>query len=302
MSRLSLFTFIVALPCVILEVRALTNRIKSNEANELKLWSKSLDANGTLLEASCEKLRKNGLPPGMRKVHVSAGFTMVVLGPNDIVSQSIATTGYWEVSSISQIASHASTSIAEDAVFLDIGANLGYYTLLFAHQGHKVIAVEPMTRNRMALQASICLNNLQQSISVVSAALSTAEDANGPNRSCVVRSTNTEINIGNGHLYCAGDAPPCAAGEQNCEMVPVKTLDAVLTELAPASVDVVKMDVEEYECNVLAGGASLFDTFKPSLLQIEVTNVNSRECVSQKATQYGYSLHPAGDNMLMTRE
>ena len=41
--------------------------------------------------------------------------------------------------------------------FIDIGANLGYYSLLFIASGYKVYAIEPFGANRRALQASLCL-------------------------------------------------------------------------------------------------------------------------------------------------
>ena len=57
-------------------------------------------------------------------------------------------------------------------VFLDVGANLGYYSVLFASRGWRVVAVEPMARNRAALRASLCLNpHLTASVSLHSRAL-----------------------------------------------------------------------------------------------------------------------------------
>ena len=44
------------------------------------------------------------------------------------------------------------------AVFLDIGANLGWYSMLFAQAGFDVIAVEAMQRNADAIRSTLCLN------------------------------------------------------------------------------------------------------------------------------------------------
>ena len=66
----------------------------------------------------------------------------------------------------------AAAVLPRPSTFLDIGANLGYYTLLFAQYGHDVLAVEPMAYNRNALAASLCLNpTLASRITLVAAAL-----------------------------------------------------------------------------------------------------------------------------------
>ncbi|KAJ1635568.1 hypothetical protein T492DRAFT_863224 [Pavlovales sp. CCMP2436] len=44
------------------------------------------------------------------------------------------------------------------ATLVDIGANLGFYTMLFAHAGFRVVALEPLAHNRRALEANLCLN------------------------------------------------------------------------------------------------------------------------------------------------
>ena len=87
------------------------------------------------------------------------------------------------------MAANANTSLSENATLLDIGANLGYYTLLFASKGHRVVAVEPMTRNRKALEGSICLNpQFKDRITVVPVAL--ANQGEVADMRCVIKSTN----------------------------------------------------------------------------------------------------------------
>merc|ERR1719436_1287957 len=99
------------------------------------------------------------------------------------------------------MAVQASIDLPSNGTFLDIGANLGYYSLLFAHKGYKVIAVEPMTRNRRAIEASLCLNpDLRGRVTVIPAALVAPDEVAG--RHCVIRSTNLAANIGNGYLKC----------------------------------------------------------------------------------------------------
>lgn len=230
---------------------------------------------------------------------------MVTLGRKDIVSSVIMSSGFWEVHSPAMMARKAGTTVAEkgDGVLLDIGANIGYYSLMFALRGYHVIAVEPMTRNRKALEATLCLNpKLKSLITVVPAALSSPGEAEGTR--CVVRSTNDKINIGNGAMTCQGNPKfkPCEVGNSDCEEVPVKTLDTVLAELAPSGVGTVKMDVEGHECAVLQGGASLFTKYHPKLVQAETEWGNSSSCVWAAAQKYGYRLVRDGPDTRMVRK
>lgn len=237
----------------------------------------------------------------MRAVPTQSGYEMVVLGDDDIVSKGIASLGYWEISDPGAMASNAGITLPKNGTFLDIGANLGYYSLLFAHKGYKVIAVEPMTRNRQAIEASLCLNPaLKALVTVVAAALVAPEEVEGTR--CVVKSTNEAINVGNGYLTCgvSNEVEPCAVGNGNCEEVPVETLDTALAKVNPTSVDVVKMDVESYECKVFAGGQSLFQKYHPKLLQVETMYGNSKQCVQAEAAKYAYRTLPAGENTHMT--
>ena len=226
------------------------------------------------------------VPAGMRVARVSAGFNMVVLGTADIVSSEVANLGRWEIAVADDMATKVGTSLPETGTFLDIGANIGYYTLLFAHRGFNVIAVEAMTRNQQAINASLCLNpQLRDRITLVPTALVAPWEVG--TTTCIIKSTNYKINIGNGHLLC-GPTQRCESGDGNCQAVAVKTLDKVLADVAPTSVDVMKMDVETYECHVLAGGDTLFSRYHPKLLQVETAFLNTSKCVHAKAEEYGY--------------
>eukprot|EP00747_Dinoflagellata_sp_TGD_P166168 gnl/TRDRNA2_/TRDRNA2_188533_c0_seq1.p1 gnl/TRDRNA2_/TRDRNA2_188533_c0~~gnl/TRDRNA2_/TRDRNA2_188533_c0_seq1.p1 ORF type:complete len:299 (+),score=52.68 gnl/TRDRNA2_/TRDRNA2_188533_c0_seq1:100-996(+) len=244
--------------------------------------------------ASCQ------VPPGMRKVRTSAGFDMVVLGDNDIVSMEIAKRGYWEIKHADEMIAQTGGTLPKDGLFLDVGANLGYYTFLFANKGYKTISVEPMTRNRMALSTTLCLNpNFKNLVTVVPAALGAPEDLKASR--CRIRSTNAQINIGNGWLICGDkdEVEPCALGDKNCEEVPMKTLDGVLAELKPTSIEAVKLDIENYECKVFRGGQTMFKKYQPEYLKVETAWGNTSSCVREEASKHGYRLTPLQGDTLM---
>lgn len=258
----------------------------------------AITTNAALLRTS--KTEADCIPPGMRAVDTAAGFKMVVLGDNDIVSKSFAQDGFWEIkdpSDMVPVNMRKQLTLPAKGTLLDIGANIGDYTMLFASKGYNVIAVEPMTRNRAAMQATLCLNpQFKDRVTIVAAALVAPDEVAG--KKCVIRSTNYGINIGNGFLTCGAEAEVkgCEAADKNCENVPVKTLDSTLAELKVEAIDVMKMDVENYECNVLAGGQSLFAKYHPKLAQVETMWGKTGQCVAETASTFSYNSVKVGDN------
>lgn len=223
---------------------------------------------------------------------------MALRRKDDLLSNFVRQQGYWEIHEPQEMAARSGYTLPTSGTLLDIGANMGYYSLLFASKGYKVIAVEPMTHNRVALETSLCMNpDLKSRVTIVPAALVAPEDVHSTR--CVIRAPDIDIhvhrfmkNIGNGVLTCGNSSVVqlCAEGEQNCEEPPVKSLDMVLAELAPESIDVVKMDVEDFECHVFRGGQSLLQKYRPGLLQVETENPEVSACVRDEAARHGYDL------------
>ena len=215
---------------------------------------------------------------------------MAVRSGPDGVSTFLRQKGYWEISAASQITSGLGGNVtlpaAGSGTFLDVGGNMGYFSLLFAHRGDSVITVEPMPANRAAIEATLCLNpDLRDRVTVVPMAIGSAAELG---RSCVVR-PQWHRNPQDGVVHC-GEGLTCrsnATAEQlkahkgmvkthdewhalPCEAVSMTTIDVLLDRLKPASIDAVKMDVEGHECNVLESAASLFRIYRPTVVVAEL--------------------------------
>merc|ERR1719321_2101435 len=107
----------------------------------------------------CLKILADARELNLGKASVLNGaFDMALLQKDDLVSNFVAREGYWEIRDPQEMAARSGAFLPTGGTLLDIGANLGYYTLLFASKGYKVIAVEPMTHNRVALETSLCIN------------------------------------------------------------------------------------------------------------------------------------------------
>lgn len=232
------------------------------------------------------------LKPGLQAVNVTTPlyrFRMALYTEHDIVSRQIAKRGYWEIRDPSELSilggTHSLPVPPTGRTFLDIGANMGFYTFLFAAAGYNVIALEPLAHNRRAIDATLCLNPaLALRIRLIPVALGTPRSET---EVCVIQSS-TANNRGNGVMRC-GEGLGCPrAGRKVCEVVRLRRLDAVLAELRPRSIDLVKMDVEGAECDVLEGGQSLLSKYGPALVQIELKMPKVTACALREAAKHHY--------------
>lgn len=148
--------------------------------------------------------------------------------------------------------------------FVDVGANLGMFTLLAAAcvgPGGRVVALEPSRRERERLETNVKLNGFAN-VSVIAAA---ASDAPGAARLHVAREPNSGHNTLGAFIY--------DVREENAEEVELIRLDDADIE----RVDVMKLDVEGAEVKALAGARELFESCRPTVL----IEVNDRALANQ---------------------
>lgn len=179
-------------------------------------------------------------------------FSMFCYQQQDVVSNSILSTGSWESGTgvmlldTMQKACERLGIPKEDAIFLDIGANIGWYSLLFAAAGYPVISFEPMQANEQLFRKSICSNaDFQQRLTYHTDMLS-----NAPHKNCTM--VSDDDNLGDGIVSCDQHLhldPSYHVRETGMYMT---TLDIVLADLH-RPVFMVKLDVEGHEGHVLQG-------------------------------------------------
>lgn len=141
-------------------------------------------------------------------------------------------------------------------VVVDVGANVGYYTLIAAKRvgsSGKVYAFEPDPDAFALLRANIELNALTNVVAINKAL------AAEPGRLELFRS-NT--NRGDHRLYDPGDGRTAVSVE-------VTTLDAALADVR--GIDLIKVDTQGAECSILAGGTSLLDRERDAGIIMEYT-------------------------------
>lgn len=142
--------------------------------------------------------------------------------------------------------------LAPGMTFVDVGANIGYFSLLAAEivQGRgRVVAIEPGARNCRLLHRSLVRSGLGQ-VEIHPYALS---DRRGT-LAYVSEGTNGTI----GEVDPTHDIPPGA------RLVPATTLDDLVAGLD--RVDVVKLDAEGAEGRVLRGSARTLEHHRPAIV------------------------------------
>lgn len=135
--------------------------------------------------------------------------------------------------------------------FVDVGANIGFFTLLGAREvgeSGKVIAVEPNSENCRLIMLSLRHNHIAN-VKLLSVALG-AETGTA---------FFTPAMGSNGTLQPESEDSLLGA---NCTIVPLAPLDALVSE----RVDVIKMDAEGAEGSVLRGAVGLIATSRPIIV------------------------------------
>tara|TARA_R110002073_G_scaffold336335_1_gene532363 strand:- start:3004 stop:3870 length:867 start_codon:yes stop_codon:yes gene_type:complete len=138
--------------------------------------------------------------------------------------------------------------LKKDDLFVDVGANLGHYTLLASGIcGSNVISVEPIKSTVSKLKKNVAVNNLSSKVSILNFGIGDKnETLNFTTNKTAMNSVSLEENV-------------------HTVKIEVKTLDEILKNYSPTFI---KIDVEGYEYKVLKGALNILK--KPSLKYLMV--------------------------------
>ena len=95
---------------------------------------------------------------------LNTGLKLLVYNSSDIVSDVIRSSGGWESWEIAHILDALRMDISRDSpaytppVFVDVGANVGAFTMSVAHAGFRVYAFEGFLTNSLMIRSSLCAN------------------------------------------------------------------------------------------------------------------------------------------------
>jgi len=147
--------------------------------------------------------------------------------------------------------------LRRDDLFVDIGANIGSYTVLAAgHVGASVVSIEPVPKTFEHLQNNISINQVANKVVAYNLALG--------NEKGQISFTSTLDTMN--HVATASEA--------NTIEVPVDTLDAIMEkEKEPV---LLKIDVEGFETNVLKGASQTLSRKNLKAIIIELNGSGAK--------------------------
>lgn len=155
-------------------------------------------------------------------------------------------------------------------VFIDVGANIGFYSLLAAsaNADAPVVAIEPYPVASARLRENAGLNSFRN--------IRVREAAAGAQKGTAMLTTDR---VDANRIRTADDDSEPAIE------VPVVTLDGELSELGidPASVAMVKIDAEGFEGVVLSGAPALLDAEPGPVWLVEMNGFGTRYGIEDEA-------------------
>lgn len=187
-----------------------------------------------------------------RKICKSSDGYRYMCYNNDTISNSLSTYGYWENSLIK----YAENYLNDESVILDIGANIGTWTIPLAIKKRKIYSFEPFDTSFYALCGNIFINNKEIIVNPYQMALT--DDLNKKTNLLL---TDT-CNIGGVKLV------------ESDSLTETKYKLATIDSFQFEKVDFIKLDVEGHELNVLKGGINTILKFKPVIF-FECWDINS---------------------------
>jgi len=175
-------------------------------------------------------------------LNVSATFCVKDPSEDQVVSRDIASGG-WEVEEVSKVLE--AMTLHPGAVFLDIGSNIGAYTVPVAAMGRSVVAVDMMLDNLAYIRTSLESMDRPGHVELVHNAVSNSHEVFQP--------------IEN-DAYIAGANPGSNKAVPLTQMksgdkVMGQVVDSVtvgdLLSLTLSSTYIIKTDIEDFDCEVI---------------------------------------------------
>lgn len=155
-------------------------------------------------------------------------------------------------------------------LIVDVGANIGDFTLSMIKRAGKIVAMEPAEENFMALCANLLINHVNNVVPIRVAAHNRQEEV----------------------FLQGGSSDMYVTQEKKGQPVKGMPLDLIIRGLGIKKIDILKIDVQGHERSVLIGAQNLLEDKLVKLLIVEVhlkRGVSVADVVSLMKA-HGYSL------------
>jgi FkbM family methyltransferase len=199
-------------------------------------------------------------------------FTIWVDAEDPLVAQGIMANKSYET----HVTAVLLRELRAESTFVDVGANMGWFTLLAAPIARRVIAIEPNPTNVQLLYRSLLANKFEN-VSVLQGAITD-------------RPSLLQLNF----LRSNGSVSSVEQAVATATIVQGNPLDLLLREVD--RVDVMKMDIEGHEPIALEGMREILQRFHPVLIfefhpaAIRQNAASDPERFLQALNEFGYRL------------
>ena len=208
----------------------------------------------------------------------------------DLISEYLHRTGVWEedlVTNMTQV-----LSLHQELIFMDIGCNIGVYTLSAAMLGRQVISLDANYENVKLLSRSLTLGQLWANATLIWNAVS--------NKREVVELKLIKDNVGASRL---GDV--LSHQSQTGRVIQVQAI--LLDDLRPlvkGKKVFMKVDVERHELFLFQGAKDFFKEVDVRYIQMEMANTDFKSTIVDILENLGYVPHadPLGRNKLLKKD
>lgn len=218
------------------------------------------------------------------KLRVDEFSGVFAVGPRSHLLHRLLADGYYEP----QLAQLFKSHLAPDRDVLDIGANIGFFTVLAAKNltTGRVLAAEPSSAAFARLSGNVTTNDVSDRV-ILYNGLAAHEDS----------TATFNIVEGREEYSSMGDVVhPSVAGEKvHVETLLTKTIDTLVAEhgLRPA---LIKVDVEGAEGMVFSGAEQTLRKHRPIILSelsrpLLEKNGSSPEVIMAMFDRFGYDVH-----------
>lgn len=194
----------------------------------------------------------------MKTIHVSSPICIHNPDDDEIISGKLSSEGVWEGNYVYIVGSVLIQNPSLE--FLDLGCNIGVYTILAAKLGHRVVALDPNALNLRLLTKSLNMGGLTSKVTLLRNAISNVQEN--------VTLFDIVGNIGGTFVETADE------NDQNDETIDSdhRAVAITLDDLADFFRDkpvFVKIDIETYELKALKGGNRFFSQVNVQFVLME---------------------------------
>lgn len=225
----------------------------------------------------------NRLVPKLKRSGVIPGWPRLCAFPNDLIGREMSVAGLYEMAGLQAVKKLVAMDVvpnAGEAVFIDVGANIGIYTTSLATVFKTVLAFEPHPLTHRLLAMNVDLNE----ISNVTSFQYALSDRDG--RAALIDAGADNVGASSLEKDRGDTSKP---GPRTVHEVELRQGDhLLLEERCIGPVAFIKIDVEGHEAAVINGMSGLIARDMP-VIAFEANSREQSEGVRQTLEGMGYS-------------